>query len=323
MIDLERLNKIHLKPKPRFQRLIATFGLLPNYNWPGRKTSIIFEGEDNVPRAGGCIFVMNHTDRYNYWPFQYMLWRKGLGFTAAWVKGKYYENPMMAWFMDAANNIPLPSKGYVLSKDFQLAMQRDPEKTEYETLKSYTDGKIDADEAARQGGEGLREFLARDWPAGNYADDLENRFRAMMQRVLQITREGLAKGLSLLVFPQGTRSITLTRGHTGVAQVVLDTNAPVVPVGCNGSDHAYPGSSPFSVGGTIIYRIGKPLTVEGDLKPFRINEPFVPFTQSAEKHHQTFRKLTDLMMDRINELLDPRYQYATDAHLAKGSDRFL
>ena len=36
------------------------------------------------------IFAMNHTDRYNYVPFQYGLWQEKDRFTATWVKGKYY-----------------------------------------------------------------------------------------------------------------------------------------------------------------------------------------------------------------------------------------
>ena len=70
------------------------------------------------------ILAMNHTDRYNYWPFQFQLWRQGRGFTATWVKGKYYENPFIAAFMDANNNIPLPSRGYVITTRFREADMR-------------------------------------------------------------------------------------------------------------------------------------------------------------------------------------------------------
>jgi 1-acyl-sn-glycerol-3-phosphate acyltransferase len=324
MIDQARLDAIHLSPVPRVQKIFATLGLMPNYNWPGRRTNIILEGTENVPREGGSVFVMNHTDRYNYWPFQYALWRHKLGYTATWVKGKYYENPLMAWFMDVNNNIPIPSKGYVLTKDFQSAEGRPPENVEYTALKQYADGKLDRKEAMRQGGPRVAAFLNRPWGANeDYAVDLERRFRAMMQRVVEINKESLDAGLNLLIFPQGTRSVRLTRGHTGAAQVILHTGAPVIPVGCNGSDKCYRGSSPISKGGRIVYRIGKPLTVQKELKPFRIKEPFVPFTDSAAKFEPVFRKVTDLMMDRINDLLDPEYQYADNVKLQQGAKRFL
>ena len=324
MIDEERLNKIHLHPIPYFQKVVGTLMLMPNYNFPLRKTKIVLENADNIPREGGAIFVMNHTDRYNYWPFQYQLWREKRGYTATWVKGKYYENPYLAWFMDAANNIPLPSKGYVLTKDFQGRMERTPAPEEYKAIKGYVDGKLSVEEAGQQGGTAVATFLQGPWKEGDtYAEDLEARFIRMMQRVVAITKEGLAKGLNLLIFPQGTRSKRLTRGHTGAAQMILHTEHPVIPVGCNGSDHAYPGNSPLSSGGRIVYRIGKPLTVDDALQPFRIDEPFVPFTDSAAKHQETFRKLTDYLMDRINELLDPEYQYGEEDSGKKGADRFL
>jgi hypothetical protein len=34
---------------------------------------------------------MNHTDRYNYWPFQYQLWKWQYPYTTVWAKGKYYR----------------------------------------------------------------------------------------------------------------------------------------------------------------------------------------------------------------------------------------
>lgn len=326
MIDLARLNAISLHKEPLGQRIVARIMLMPNYSSPFTRTEIILEGVENIPANGGAIFVMNHTDRFNYWPFQYKLWKDGLGFTATWVKGKYYESKLMGKFMDLTNNIPVPSKGYVLSKDFVLAMKRTPTNTEYEVLKSLTDGKISEDQAKQQGGPSVERFLQRTWPdspEGKYADSLERRFNAMMERVVEINKEGLAKGLNLLIFPQGTRSVRLTKGHTGAAQMILHTGAPVIPVGCNGSDLAYPGNSPLSSGGKIVYRIGKPLTVDQELKPFQIKEPFMPFTHDAEKHNPQFRKLTGYLMDRINDLLDPRYKYADDVELEKGARRFL
>lgn len=321
MINQERLDKISLHTRPFGQVLVANLMLWPNYRWPFSPTDIVLEGIENVKPGGGSIFVMNHTDRYNYWPFQYQLYRQGLGFTATWVKGKYYENAAIGRFMDLTNNIPVPSKGYVFAKDFKESMARVPTDDEYNVLKQYLDGKIDRAAAEKDGGEGVRAFLAHGWP-GEYRDDLEVRFKKMMQRVVEINVEGLNKGLNLLIFPQGTRSKRLTKGHTGAAQMILYTKAPVIPVGCNGSDHAYPGNSPLSSGGRIVYRIGKPLRPDVELRPFAIDEPFVPFTNNAEKHQPMFRKATDYIMDRVNDLLDPAYQYG-DADLDKGAKRFL
>ena len=102
---------------PIGQRLVAYLLLGPNYHLPPA-VDVVFEGTEHVPEEP-VIFAMNHTDRYNYWPFQWQLWREGRGFTATWVKGKYYENRLLGAFMDSMNNIPLPSRGYVFSSQFR------------------------------------------------------------------------------------------------------------------------------------------------------------------------------------------------------------
>jgi 1-acyl-sn-glycerol-3-phosphate acyltransferase len=129
----------------------------------------------------------------------------------------------------------------------------------------------------------------------------------MMSRVVRINRDGLDRGLCLLIFPEGTRSRRLGKGHTGAAQIILHPDAPVVPVGCNGSNRCYAGDSPWSRGGEIVYRVGAPLAPDGELARFRIAEPFVPYTADAARHEPTFRALTDLMMTRIAAQLDPEY----------------
>jgi 1-acyl-sn-glycerol-3-phosphate acyltransferase len=305
MIDQARLDAIRLKNPPVGQMVVGSLMLAPNYNLPGKRTKIRLEGTANLPK-GGAILVMNHTDRYNYWPLQYQMWRERLGYTATWVKGKYFENRALGWFMDTCNNIPLPSRGYVLTKDFQSAMQRAPKDEEYRALKQLTDGEIDEAEARARGGKGVAAMLDRPAFAG-YAASFERRFDAMMKRVVEICREGLDIGLFLLVFPQGTRSRRLTHGHTGAAQIALHTRVPVIPIGCNGSDRCYPKNSPLSRGGTITYRIGAPLRID------------------TERHAKCFRGATDLMMARVNDLLDEEYRYApeADADAATGASRFV
>ncbi len=328
MIDQARLDAIHLHNRPLLQRIFGWLLLTPNYRFPLSPTRIHLEGTEHIPRGGGAVFVMNHTDRYNYWPFQYALWRQGLGYTATWVKGKYYENSFLGWFMDAANNIPIPSKGYVMIKDFAALHGRVPSDPEYAALKLAIHGGPE-DTARKEGGPAVAALLDRSWPdtpTCTYAASLEARFLRMMQRVVEINREALAMGLNLLIFPQGTRSIPLTRGHIGAAQIILHTGAPVVPIGCSGSDRCYPGNLPFSHGGQITYRIGQPLTHDKELAPFLPPGPFVPFTASAEPYHDHFQRLTDLLMDRINHLVDPPYRYGGQVGVTpaeRGAKRFV
>jgi len=80
-------------------------------------------------------------------------------------------------------------------------------------------------------------------------------------------------------------------------------------VGCNNSDRIYTGHSPFARSGTVTYRIGEPLSVDGRLKEFRITESFKLFSrESQQKHKVQFEGVTQVVMDSINELLDERHR---------------
>ncbi|TNF32795.1 MAG: 1-acyl-sn-glycerol-3-phosphate acyltransferase [Deltaproteobacteria bacterium] len=320
MLDLARLERIRLHRRPPGQILVGELALRFDYRLP-RPTRITLEGVENIPRNTGVFFAMNHTDRYNYWPFQYQMYRHGgLRFTATWVKGKYYENRLIGAFMDSTNNIPLPSRGYVMTTEFRKAVGAVPSKDEYRVLRDLVDGRVSVDEAASRGGARVARLLGHDGPRERFGERFEALFARMMVEVARLTREALERyQLNVLVFPQGTRSKRLPKGHTGLVQMAEHLGRAIVPVGCNGSDHAYPGGSPFSKGGDIVYRIGKPLAIDGpELGPHRVTAPFVPFSADATRNHgDAFRAATDIVMDHINALLDPEYQYS-DEKLSDG-----
>lgn len=315
------------------QRLVGTLFLGPNYALPWTRTRIVVEGLEHLRalrRSGTpAILLMNHTDRYNYWPLQYQLWREGLGYTATWVKGKYYENAALGWFMDATNNIPIPSLGYVLSKDFQLFCRRLPRDEEYGALRRFAEGQLTAEEAGARGGPDVARLIAATWPAVldipavPYPESLRRRFEAMNDRVVALCTEALAMGLFLLIFPEGTRSRRLRPGHSGAAQILLHTGAAAVPIGCNGSDQCYPGDSPLSRGGTVRYRVGEPISA-AEIAALRPDPPFRPLSAEADGHRERLAALTARIMARINVLLDPPYQASTgDEATEAGANRFL
>jgi 1-acyl-sn-glycerol-3-phosphate acyltransferase len=70
MLDLARLQRLKLSRRPLSQRFFGRLlGL--NYNYlPG--VSVEFENPEKIPDQP-VIYAMNHTDRYNYFPFQYRL----------------------------------------------------------------------------------------------------------------------------------------------------------------------------------------------------------------------------------------------------------
>lgn len=334
MLDLPRYDRIRLSAKPLFQRFIALSILTPNYYLPPR-VRIEFEGFGNVPDHP-VIFAMNHTDRYNYWPLQYKLWRVAGRYTATWVKGKYYEHPLMGKFMEWVNSIPAVSRGYLITKDFLAVTGGRPTDEQYSALRGWVDAAAKSDATLEPPADvdlpnellnRSRDVFGR--PFGprreSYADYINAVFGIMMARFDDLNGDAFEKGLDVIIFPQGTRSIRLSRGHIGLAEIALKHEKTIVPVGCNGSDSVYPGGSPIAKAGHIVYRFGRPISY-ADMAEFHIEDRFEPFTEPAETIYQErFRGLTDLVMGRINELLDPRYQVAEDGESdgTKGSKRFV
>ncbi|MBW2426675.1 MAG: 1-acyl-sn-glycerol-3-phosphate acyltransferase [Deltaproteobacteria bacterium] len=332
MLDLARLERLKLVRRPLSQRVFGQLlGL--NYHWlPG--VEIVWEDQERIPDTP-VLFAMNHTDRYNYFPFQYELWQRLDRFTATWVKGKYYEHPLMAWFMESMLQLPTVSRGYLITRDFVSVLGRTPTDREYALLRTAVD-------ARALGGEGrlpsppdvpeklLRKRrdplgLAYDPERADYAEYICALFRAMMSRFVKLNARAVEIGLDLLVFPQGTRSKRLLPGHVGIAQMALHLQIPIVPIGCNGSDLVYPGGVPIGRRGRIVYRFGQPIPY-GELAPFHIAEDFAPFTAVAERDHaECFEGVAALVTDRIDALLDDGYRRAVDAgsDAAQGSARFV
>ncbi|MEL6182168.1 MAG: 1-acyl-sn-glycerol-3-phosphate acyltransferase [Myxococcota bacterium] len=329
MLDIARLNRIRFTNRPLLHRLVGATMLTANYTVPP-KVSIVFEGVDRLPDHP-VIFAMNHTDRFNYMPFQYRLWRTHERFTATWVKGKYFEHPAMAWFMEKTHQLPTVSRGYIIARDMVDTLGRKPTSTEYQALRALVDGEVAPSGSPRKAPPTLlsqpRTILGRPFdPCGEtYGAAIRATFLEMMQRFTELNTQAHRVGLDIVIFPQGTRSIRLSQGHMGLAQMALHLGATVVPIGCNGSDRLYPGDLPWARPGRVVYRFGEPITPE-QMAPFRPDTPFQPFLPSdEERYRDRFQALVNEVMDRINTLLDPPYQYSSDlvSDGAQGTSRFL
>jgi 1-acyl-sn-glycerol-3-phosphate acyltransferase len=316
------LREIRLKSRPVGQLLWAQV-LRVNYMLP-RRTEVVIEGLENLPEDRRVFLAMNHTDRFNCWPFQLQLCLLRNQYACSWVKGKYYENPLSRFFLLNTSNIPLPSRGYVISAKFQEEMGRMPGTAEYRFLRNMLDGRSEADPSLlTDTTPQAREFLSPN-PAHKISE-MEKLFEELTEEVVRLNGEALDMGHHILVFPEGTRSIELGTGRTGLAQMSQRLGIDIVPIGCNGSDLCYSGNLPWSKGGRIVYRVGKPLACDGEeLGPFRVNESYTPFTRAAaEAHGQQFQKITEVIMDQLNGLLDPRHQRSGREEPTEGTDRFL
>ena len=334
MLDLARLKRIRLMKRPIGQVFFGHTVLGPNYNFlPG--IDIQIDGIEKIP-SEPVIYAMNHTDRFNYFPFMYKMWKQKQRFITVWVKGKYYEGPLVGTFMELTSNLPTVSRGYIITKDFALTMERRPTQAEYDTLRTLVN-----EEAAPEGDpstvdlsavppklfETGRNILGMDFDPGecSYAVGINRVFTAMMAEFVRLNERSFDLGLDLLVFPQGTRSIRLPRGRIGMMEVALRYKKTIVPIGCNGCDHVYTGSLPIGKAGSIVYRVGEPIPYE-ELAEFHIDEDFAPFSAEAEhKHRDKFQGAVDLVMNRINDLLEPEYQFSDDLQSTgvRGTSRFI
>jgi 1-acyl-sn-glycerol-3-phosphate acyltransferase len=333
MLDLARLNRLKLVRRPFSQRFFGGLLLGANYHWfPG--IELDFKDQERIPDRP-VIYAMNHTDRYNYWPFQYALWKRLDRFTATWVKGKYYEGRFLALFMESMLQLPTVSRGYLVTRDFLSVMKRTPTDQEYAQLRAAVDARAVGEAGVLPEPPEIPEMLLRkarnpfgvafDPNQADYADYICELFHAMMARFVDLNSKAMQTGLDLLVFPQGTRSKQLLPGHIGISQIALHLRAPIVPVGCNGCDVVYPGASPFAKKGRIEYRIGEPIMYE-DLKEFHVDKSYAPFSAEAERDHvDQFEGVAALVTDRIEPLLDPEYRRGseTDSDAEQGAQRFV
>ncbi len=317
MIDEAHLTNLKLEERSLGQRVVGQV-LRLNYSLPP-ETRIELEGLENIPRDRTVMFAINHTDRYNYWPFQFKMWRLGdLPFTTTWVKGKYYAHPALSWFFDHCNNIPLPSRGYLILQDGQATLGRKLTDDEYRLLRDLVDGNLEQGDSPVDLDPGVKKLLTqprRDFePAKeSYADFMHRWNDRLMGLVEKRTLEALYdRNNNVIVFPQGTRSKRLLPGKPGLAQFALRHEIPVVPVGSMGSERAYPTASPWAKGARCLYRIGKALTVDDALADCRIDEPYAPFTREAEPHREQFERAMERITQAIDDLLDEPYKRATD-----------
>lgn len=74
-------------------------------------------------------------------------------------------------------------------------------------------------------------------------------YEGIMEKVAELSKTALfEKKLNLIIFPEGTRSVKLAEGRTGLAQLALHTEKRIVPVACNNSEEVYTGSLPILLG---------------------------------------------------------------------------
>jgi len=305
MINLDQYNRIRLAREPLGQRIVGSVLLTSNYRFFA-DVDVSVENLERIPQNETVIFAMNHTDRYNYWPFQWKLWReKSFPFTTVWVKGKYYRNRMLGKFFDWCRLIPVPSMGYLVEELYRNNFKKKIDPNEYRIIKDLIDGKQHLSDALKKLTPETASMLK-----DNFVEFIKGYHDALMNRVAELSRKALFEtNLNVIIFPEGTRSLKLGEGRTGLAQLALHTEKKIVPVGCNNSEEVYQGHLPFAKSGKVVYRIGEPLTVQDQLKEYRIRENFTLFSpESRIKYREQFEAVTAKVMESINRVVDEKYR---------------
>ncbi len=305
MIDIEYFKRIKLVSEPFGQKIVAHLLLLPNYRI-FQKVDIRIENHERIPRGESVIFAMNHTDRFNYWPFQYKLLKmREFPFTTVWVKAKYYKNAFLAKGLDLCNLIPVPSMGYLIEEYYRKKFNRKMDKGLYRTVRDMIEGRL-----AEAGPQERAAIDALQAMGEHFAEFVRLQYEGVMEKVAELSRTALCEQkLNLIIFPEGTRSVKLAEGRTGLAQLALHTGKRIVPVACNNSEMVYRGSLPFARSGRITYRIGEPLSVDDQLKPFRILEPFRLLSRESQlRYREQFEGVTRIVMESIDRMLDAKYR---------------
>ena len=130
--------------------------------------------------------------------------------------------------------------------------------------------------------------LARGWRS--FPVRRERLDREALRQAQQVLEEGLALGM----FPEGKRSPTtqMQQGYPGTSLLALRNGAPILPVGIAGTERIN--------GITFVFRRPK-ITVN-------IGEPLSLPTIDGRLNRNQLAQATDLIMERIAELLPEGYQ---------------
>ena len=132
------------------------------------------------------------------------------------------------------------------------------------------------------------------------------------QRAMDSAREVLEAGELFGIYPEGTRSPDgrLHKGHTGVARLALQCNAPVLAVAMIGTREAQPI-------GKVVPKLFMPITIKIS-KPMR-------FDRYADRvgDPKALRQITDEIMFELRELSGQEYvdSYAARKGALAAADR--
>ena len=287
---------------------------------------LILENVEALPDEP-VIVAMNHTHFFDFLPLRVPLLFQGYTFVS-WVKARVYQDPAVRAFLSHTGNVPLCSRGYIIASDFFELMHRRPTEPEYRHLREHVDHGAPLPEGRLWDTiqETPRNMLG--WAfnphAHSYRQAVRQVFYELMQITLRKTRRGVNRGDHVHVYPQGSIARRLIPGKVGTVETALALGLPILPLGVSGCCEAFHKKTPFLVPGqTVHVRFGDELYVvprddfPSDYRPFHPDD--------ESQHRAALEYHTQMLMERINELLTPDYQWAPDmkSNAKSGVARFF
>ncbi len=324
-IDLDIMEGLNPIANPLWAWGAATIAMGIFKFSPG--TTVEFHNQEGLPDHP-VIIAMNHTQFYDFLPLRAPLLFQGKRFVS-WVKARAYRNPYASGFLMRTGNIPISSKGYIVASDFYALFKRAPTDEEYESLSAHLKSGEPFPENAifdRLQYE-TREILGRvfDPEHETWREAIREIFYEFMTITIEKTRRCVDRGDHVHVYPQGTISPRLISGKTGIIQTAIALGLPILPVGVSGCREAFIGGTPLArKKSKFIVRFGTELYHVPREEFPRDYRPFHPDDET--EHQERLQFHVDRVMERLNELVEPHYQWADESELEevkKGVERFF
>ena len=319
MLDVDFFKRYPIVPSPLWEGAVAlAFGAMER----ATRTRVLFE--DFVRPASPVMFATNSTQKYDFLIFRAETRRQGLPVVTV-TKGKNYHSPLRL-VLEHTGVVPLASRGYILLVDFTAVHARRPTEDEYRALRDHLNDASPLPDAPvfRAISERPREVLGHrfDPRERSWRDFIRQVYRFVLGEALRLSREAVAAGYHIQMYPEGTVSSRLGRGRIGAVQFAHALGIPIVPVGMCGCREVFKGQGMTLRGGDVTMRFGAPWVPTLGALP----KDFVHFDPEHEaRHRATLQAATDTLMTKIDALLDARHRHDPD-HApdgTQGTRRFL
>lgn len=310
-VDLKSLRAMNPIPNRRWTIPSAGIGVALYKLVPGAQ--VIVENPEALPQRP-AIIAMNHTHFYDWMPLRAPLLFKGQEFIS-WVKARAYKDAFVSEFLQHVGCIPVCSRGYVIACDFFDVQKRPPTEDEYRALRDHIDkdtelpeGRVfDSIRTTR------RDILGRpfDPDAESWASAVRQTYYELMMITIDKTKRNVERGDHVHIYPQGSIAKNLIPGKIGIIQAALALDLPIIAAGMSGCRESYAHNFPVPMPGqkVTIRFSDTPYVIPRDEFPPNYR-PFHPEDEKA--HRDKLQRHVDVLMEQLNALLEPEYQWAED-----------